>query len=204
MGRVHGGGMHTTQLCNGRTANDATKNMCSSTFHLCPAVPAGLEAVGSLRSLQVLNLQECWQITERGMLHLTGGPPGLGRGWAGSMCAAQTHASSISSWRALACVPVHLVRHSTVLPSVHSPCPAHPLPCPRPAPLPCCRPHSTAGPQPAGLPQPGECLGGGPAGPGRDGRPHLPYAAQLRPAGGRRAGQPDRHAGECNSVALWA
>ncbi len=39
----------------------------------CSLVDDGLEPLTALRALAVLNLQECWQITEQGLEHLAGG-----------------------------------------------------------------------------------------------------------------------------------
>lgn len=49
----------------------------------CRLVDEGAEMLGTLRSLTALNLQECWQATDRGLAHLSGerGAGGEG-GWA--------------------------------------------------------------------------------------------------------------------------
>lgn len=47
----------------------------------CSLVDDGVELLSTLRSLTQLNLQECWQVTDRGLEHLSGGPPFLLTFW---------------------------------------------------------------------------------------------------------------------------
>jgi hypothetical protein len=47
---------------------------------LCRLVDEGLEVLPALPSLRALNLQDCWQVTERGLAHLSRESSGGGRG----------------------------------------------------------------------------------------------------------------------------